>query len=68
MATLSEMLTEVENAISAVLLGKSASLGDRSYTKEDLRELRAWRKELKQEIGATAGTSRRNVARFLDRT
>ena len=64
MATLAAMLTEVESAISAVLTGKSYSIGGRSLTREDLRELRAWRRELKQEISADDGDTGRNYVRF----
>jgi len=61
-ATLPEMLAEVESAISALLTGaRSYSIGDRSVTREDLGELRQYRRELKNEINSStlaAGDSR----------
>lgn len=44
------MLTEVENAISAVLKGKSYTVDGVTVTRENLKELREWRAELKCEI------------------
>ncbi len=64
MATLAAMLTEVENAISAVLTGKAYQIGDRSLTRENLGELRKWRSELKTELNAASGNTGRNYARL----
>lgn len=57
MATASEMLTEVETAISALVSGgaKSYTIDGRSLTRNDLGELRAWRTELKREIDLARG-------------
>lgn len=41
-----ELITQVETAITACLEGKSASYNGRTYTSENLSELRAFRSEL----------------------
>ena len=46
----SSLLTECETAISMGMRGKSYSIGGRSYTREDLKELREFRKELRAEV------------------
>jgi len=65
MATLQEMLTEVETAISQLVTGaKSYTIAGRTVTKTDLKELRAWRSELKQEIGQAEGGAARTYMGF----
>ncbi len=56
--TAAEMLVLVNAAITAILTGaQSYTIAGRSLTRADLAELREWRKELKDEIAADAGTS-----------
>ena len=50
MATASELLTQVENAISDCLTAQSYSVAGRQKTMAQLRELREFRKELVDEI------------------
>lgn len=60
--TLAEQLEAVENAIYALVTGaKSYSIANRTVTRENLSELRAWRDDLKQEIGASSGPARNYV-------
>lgn len=50
-----DLLRQVEEAISKITLtGQSYKIGSRSLTRADLAELRAMRKELKQEIASGA--------------
>lgn len=58
MSDLTTMLTEVETAIRTLVTGaKSYSISGRTVTRENLAELRAWRRDLKEEIDATSGSS-----------
>jgi hypothetical protein len=66
MATLADMLDEVESAISAVLMGKSYSVNGRSLTRENLSELTKWRSALKTEIASADNLGGRNYAAFED--
>jgi hypothetical protein len=50
MATASELLTQVETAISDCLTAQSYSVAGRQKTMAQLRELREFRKELVDEI------------------
>jgi hypothetical protein len=50
MATASELLTQVETAISDCLTAQSYSMAGRQKTMAQLRELREFRKELVDEI------------------
>ena len=46
-----ELLDEVNEAISGILTtGQSYKVGDRSFTKANLKELREFRRELRQQI------------------
>jgi len=63
MATSAELqtyLSNVESAINALVVGraKSYSIAGRSYTYQDLSELRNWRKELQNEIAITTRSTR----------
>ena len=50
--TLTEQLDAVNNAILALVSGaRSYTIAGRSVTKEDLTQLREWRRELQQEVG-----------------
>ena len=66
-----EMLALVNAAITELLSGnkKSITIGDRSFTRLDLGELREWRKELQasvdNDINVTArGRKRVNLSNF----
>ncbi len=50
MSVASTLLTEYENAISAVLAAQSYSIGNRSVTKVDLRWLEQGRDKYKKEV------------------
>jgi hypothetical protein len=69
MAYTSADLTNIENAIRAIIAGTrtvNLSMGDKAiqYTLVDLPHLRALRDEIKAEVGAAAGTcSPRTYAR-----
>lgn len=52
MATSSELLTQVETAISNCLTAQSYSVAGRQKTMAQLRELREFRKELVDEIAS----------------
>jgi len=52
MATTSELLTQVETAISNCLTAQSYSVAGRQKTMAQLRELREFRKELVDEIAS----------------
>ena len=52
MATPSELLTQVETAISNCLTAQSYSVAGRQKTMAQLRELREFRKELVDEIAS----------------
>lgn len=51
-----ELLDEVEAAISAVFLNQSYTLGDRTFRRPDLGELRMMRKDLRAEVARESGT------------
>ena len=62
--TPAELLEQVETAITAILTGsQSYTIADRSWTRADIGELRAWRRDLLSEAQADTGT-RRTVAEF----
>ncbi|MFH1370363.1 MAG: hypothetical protein ABII09_03640 [Planctomycetota bacterium] len=62
--TLSEELALVETAISDVLTkGQSIQIGDRSYSRADLKTLRDWRMDVINRI-SKSGTMARTVAEF----
>jgi len=45
--TYNELLTEIDNAIKAILQGaQSYSIGNRTLTRANLAELRRWRQEI----------------------
>mgnify|MGYP007003532175 FL=1 len=47
-----DLLTQVEEAISAVLSGQAYTIGERQLTRANLGELRLIRRELLQEMAA----------------
>lgn len=57
MATASELLAQVETAISNCLTAQSYSVAGRQKTMAQLRELREFRKELVDEISNSSGGS-----------
>lgn len=57
MATASELLTQVETAISQCLTAQSYSIAGRQKQMAQLAELRKFRQELKDEISAAANSS-----------
>lgn len=57
MATASELLAQVETAISNCLTAQSYSVAGRQKTMAQLRELREFRKELVDEISNGSGDS-----------
>lgn len=60
--TPAELLENVETAITAILTGaQSYTIGTRSYTRADIKTLRDWRRDLKNEITSADGV-RRTVA------
>ena len=62
-----ELLAEVNAAIKKVLSGQSYSLGSRTVTRVNLKELRAFRRELEAEIEALeeSGTTKRRFKRIV---
>ncbi|MBQ9000253.1 MAG: hypothetical protein IJ087_00170 [Eggerthellaceae bacterium] len=62
-----EMLDAVDEAILKVLSGQSYSLGSRTVTRADLKQLRLYRKELEADIEALEenGTTRRRFKRIV---
>jgi len=62
-----EQLEAVDEAILKVLSGQSYSLGSRTVTRADLKQLRLFRKELEADIEAleTNGTTRRRFKRVV---
>jgi hypothetical protein len=68
MATDATLLTNVTNAINAILLGgQSITLGDRVMSRANLKELRELRSELEARIRrATPGASNVNHVSFGD--
>ena len=62
-----EQLEAVDEAILKVLSGQSYSLGSRTVTRADLKQLRLFRKELESDIAAleTNGTTRRRFKRVV---
>lgn len=52
MSTATDMLAAYLAAESAVLLGKQATIGGRSFSYENLAEIRAGRKEWEQRVAA----------------
>jgi len=62
-----ELLAEVNAAIKKVLAGQSYSLGSRTVTRVNLKELRAFRRELEAEIEALEenGTTKRRFKRIV---
>lgn len=57
MSTATDMLTAYLDAESKVLTGKTARLGDRLMTKEDLSEIRAGRREWEERVNAENATA-----------
>lgn len=55
MADASTLLTEVEAAISAALTAQAYTVHGRSKQMANLRELREFRQQLKDEIAASSG-------------
>lgn len=67
--TPAEMLTQVNAAISAVLLGgQSYKMGSRQLTRADLPTLKAMRADLEAEVssGQTTGLLDRTFVAFFD--
>ena len=62
-----EQLEAVDEAILKVLSGQSYSLGSRTVTRADLKQLRLFRKELEADIEALEanGTTRRRFKRIV---
>ena len=62
-----EQLAAVDEAILKVLSGQSYSLGSRTVTRADLKQLRLFRKELEADIEAleTNGSTRRRFKRVV---
>ena len=48
--TLSQLLLEVNTAISQVLINQEYTINGRSYKRADLESLRKWRREINEEI------------------
>ncbi|MFA5436651.1 MAG: hypothetical protein WC372_11490 [Candidatus Neomarinimicrobiota bacterium] len=62
MATAAELLTEVETAISRLITGgQMVTVNGQQFSFTHLRELRAWRAELKIEVAEAAGTDGRGA-------
>ena len=55
MTTATDMLAAYLAAESAVLAGKEARMGDRTFRSEDLVEIRAGRKEWERRVSAELG-------------
>ncbi len=53
--TSAQLLDEINTAISAVLINQTYRLGDRTYTRANLRELRELRTEVRAEVALEAG-------------
>jgi len=66
--TLQEQLDAVNSAIFALVSGaKSYSIGGRTVNRENLKELREWRRELQEEVGLQTNEPSRNYAQFGSR-
>jgi len=52
-----ELLENTETAINAVLNGQAYRIGDRTFTRANLAELQALRRELKNEVAQQDGQS-----------
>ena len=70
MSETEEQLNNVNKAINSILLtGQSYSIGDKRFTKADLKELRSLKKELKKDLlRERKGYTGINVADFSNRT
>lgn len=59
-----ELLVEVRAAIASALANKSYSINGRSFTRQDLSQLRDMEKHYEAKIARTSGRTRPAVARF----
>lgn len=65
--TLAQQLEAVETAIYNLVTGaRSYTIAGRTVTREDLTQLREWRKELKDEVGLASEGPARNFAGFTN--
>jgi hypothetical protein len=60
----SAQLVEIDAAILDAIKGKTVTFGGRSWTSQDLPDLRALRAEMVQEIAAGAGNPTSRLAAF----
>lgn len=67
--SLAEQLEAVETAIYNLVTGaRSYTIAGRTVTREDLTQLREWRRELKDEVGLATSGPARNYAGFTNPT